>query len=125
MDTDTLDDLRYQQFTKSVWLGREKNPLDWGWMSTTRGLTLIKTTQNTAPHFFAAHYAVWVYAAATKVGLTCSAKGHGCENSPETGVRKIDIEDFDQQTDEIITQEDEDIDDFPCIEEFEDIVSRK
>ncbi|KAF2898912.1 hypothetical protein ILUMI_07262 [Ignelater luminosus] len=36
-------------------------------------------------------------------------------------VRENDCEDFDHQTEEIITQEDEDIDDFPSIEEYKDI----
>ena len=168
MDLQTLDDLRCQLFEKSVikskfnlarlpptqdaaryhafrtyhqvqtWMGREKNPLDWGWTTGRQGLTPIKTTINAAPDSLLQTISCQCKKGCTKAcscrkaGLHCSiicknCSGQSCENVPEIITHDDDIqEEAVSIIDQMITQENEDIEHFIfVIEEDESDITCK
>ena len=124
METQTLDELRYHNFVKSamknkssltrlpptrdaaryhslrtyhqvqMWLGVEKNPVKWGWMRSSQGLTPITTTKDPAPQsllkFISCTCKKGCSGACSckKAGLKCSpickhCNGQSCANVPE------------------------------------------
>jgi len=128
----SLDKLRYQLFAKSLmkksfnlaslpptqaaarqhslrtyhqiqmWIGNEKNPLDWGWKNTKYGLVPITTNKDAAPQSVLKKVSCKCAkgcrgsCSCRKLGMTCSNICFNCRGQSCTNCLKDDQEEFPQ-----------------------------